>query len=185
MKHNSEPSPTPSPFLIEHVDLYPKGKALDLAMGGGRNAIYLAEQGYEVDGIDISPEFVEIASKRAKQKEVCLNTQVADLEKDYKILENTYDLIICFNYLQRDLISQIKAGLRSGGMIVYETYTVDQVQFGKPKNPDHLLKQNELLDMFRDFRCFYYREGVLEEQRAIARIIAQKMKGKAQGKSNI
>lgn len=179
MKHNYEPSPTPSPFLIEHIDLFPKGKALDLAMGGGRNAIYLAGQGYEIDGLDISPEFVEIANERAKQKGVCLNTQVADLENNYKIPENTYDLIICFNYLQRNLIPQIKAGLCNGGMIVYETYTVDQIQFGKPKNPDHLLKQNELLDMFRDFRCLYYWEGVLEENRAIARIIAEKKKRKA------
>jgi len=178
MKHNYEPSPTPSPFLIEHIDLFPKGKALDLAMGGGRNAIYLAGQGYEIDGIDISSEFVEIANERAKQKGVYLNTQVVDLENDYKILENYYDLIICFNYLQRNLIPRIKAGLRMGGMIVYETYTVYQIQFGKPKNPDHLLKQNELLDMFRDFRCLYYREGVLEEKRAIARIIAEKKKRK-------
>jgi tellurite methyltransferase len=179
MKQNYEPSPTPSPFLIEHIDLFPKGKALDLAMGGGRNAIYLAEQGYETDGVDISPQFVKIATKRAKQKGVLLNARVADLEDDFKIKENYYDLIICFNYLQRNLIPHIKTGLRKDGMIVYETYTIDQIQFGKPKNPDHLLEQNELLDMFRDFRCLYYREGVLEEQRAIARIIAEKKKGKA------
>lgn len=175
MKPEYEPSSIPSPFLIKHINLLPRGRALDLAMGGGRNAIYLAGQGYETDGADISPEFVDTARERAKLKGVYLNARVADLEGDYKIPENYYDLIICFNYLQRDLVPQMKNGLREKGMIVYETYTVDQIQFGKPKNPDHLLKPNELLDMFRDFRCLYYREGVLEENRAIARMIAEKV----------
>ena len=82
--------------------------------------------------------------------------------------------IICFNYLQRSLIPQIKKGIRSGGMVVYETFIVDQAQFGRPRNPDHLLKHNELLDMFREFRCLRYREGILEERKAVASLIAQK-----------
>jgi len=84
-------------------------------------------------------------------------------------------VIICFNYLQRSLIPQIKDGLRNGGMVVYETFIVDQAKFGKPKNPYHLLKHNELLDMFRDFRCLRYREGIIEGRKAIASIIAQKV----------
>ena len=83
-------------------------------------------------------------------------------------------MIICFNYLQRSLIPQIKDGLRKGGMVVYETFIVDQAQFGKPKNPDYLLRHNELLNMFRDFRCLRYREGIVESRRAIVSIIAEK-----------
>jgi len=84
-------------------------------------------------------------------------------------------VIICFNYLQRSLIKQIKDGLRVGGTVVYETFTVDQAQFGKPKNLDYLLKYNELLALFRDFRCLYYREGIVEERKALASIIAKKV----------
>jgi hypothetical protein len=61
--------------------------------------------------------------------------------------------------------------------VVYETFLVDQAQWGKPKNPDYLLKHNELLEMFRDFRCLRYREGVFEngkDRRAIASIVAEK-----------
>lgn len=174
MKNKHEPSPVPSPFLTEHIDLLPKGRVLDLAMGAGRNAIYLAGQGFEAEGVDLSPELVKIALERAEREGVHLKARVDDLEKDYKLREAYYEAIICFNYLQRDLVPRIKAGLKPGGLIVYETYTVDQTRFGIPRNPDHLLNHNELLDMFRDFRCLYYREGVLEENRAIAQIIARK-----------
>ncbi len=60
-------------------------------------------------------------------------------------------------------------------MIVYETFIIDQVRFGKPTNPDYLLKHNELLEMFRDFRCLRYREGIMQNQRAIAGIVAEKV----------
>jgi tellurite methyltransferase len=61
-------------------------------------------------------------------------------------------------------------------MVVYETYTVDQPRFGKPKNPDYLLKYNELLDMFHEFRCLRYREGIIENRKAVAGIVAEKMR---------
>lgn len=99
---------------------------------------------------------------------------MADLENNYHIEKGAYEVIICFNYLQRSLIPQIKDGLRKGGMVVYETFIVDQVRFGKPKNPDYLLRHNELLDMFRDFRCLSYREGIVEGRKAVASIIAEK-----------
>jgi len=165
----------PAQFLVENIELLPKGLALDIAMGAGRNAIYLAKMGFEVEGIDISPEAVSIAIESAKKVGVVIKAQVADLEKDFYIKAEAYDVIICFNYLQRSLIPEMKNGLRRGGIIVYETYIVDQAQFGRPKNPDYLLKHNELLDVFRDLRCLRYREGVFEGPRAIASIIVQKV----------
>jgi hypothetical protein len=60
-------------------------------------------------------------------------------------------------------------------MVVYETFIVDQANFGKPKNPNYLLKHNELLDMFHDFRCLRYREGIVKGPRGVASIIAQKV----------
>ena len=62
-----------------------------------------------------------------------------------------------------------------GCPMVYETFIVDQARFGKPKNPDHLFKHNELLDLFHDFRCLRYRKGIFESRKAIASIIAQKL----------
>lgn len=164
----------PARFLVENVDLLPRGKALDIAMGKGRNAVFLAQQGFDVEGVDISEESVKEALKSAHSLEVPLKAVVADLEDGYRIEKNAFDVIICFNYLYRPLIPQIKEGIRDGGMVVYETFIVDQAQFGKPKNPDHLLKHNELLDLFRDFRCLRYHEGIYERQRALAGIVAEK-----------
>jgi len=166
----------PSQFLVENIQLLPKGRALDVAMGGsGRNAIYLAKMGFEVEGIDISQGAVNNALKFARKSGVHLKAHVVDLEKDFDIEKNAYDVIICFNYLQRSLIHHIIEGLQIGGMVVYETYIIDQSQFGRPKNPDYLLKHNELLDMFRDFRCLRYREGIMEGRKAIAGIIGEKV----------
>ena len=174
---NHEHSSQPASFLVEHIGLLPKGRALDVAMGSGRNSIYLAGMGFEVEGVDISPEAVETARQLARANGVTLRAEVVDLEKNYLISPTTYDLIICFNYLQRSLIPQIKAGLKYGGMIVYETFTVDQIQFGRPRNPDFLLHYNELLNMFRDFRCLRYREGIFANSQAIASLIAVKNPG--------
>jgi len=165
----------PAQFLVQNVELLPKGRVLDVAMGSGRNAIYLARLGFDVKGVDMSPEAVYIALELARKAGVTIKAQVADLEGDYHIEKAAYDVIICFNYLQRSLIPQIKDGLRKGGIVVYETFIVDQAQLGKPKNPQYLLKHNELLNMFSDFRCLRYYEGIVKGPKAIASIIAQKV----------
>jgi tellurite methyltransferase len=174
MNHQNDQNLGPARFLEENLELLPKGRALDVAMGSGRNAIYLAKNGFEVEGIDISSDAVRVALERARSAGVTLKARVADLERDYLIERGAYHVILCFNYLQRSLIPQIKEGLRVGGMVVYETFIVDQARFGKPKNPDYLLKHNELLDMFRDFRCLRYREGLVAQEKAVAGIIAEK-----------
>ena len=175
MTHFHERGFEPARFLADNIEFLPKGRVLDVAMGAGQNAVYLAKMGFEVKGVDISPEAVSNALELGRKSGVNLRTQVADLEKNYHIEKGAYEVIICFNYLQRSLIPQIKDGLRKGGMVVYETFIVDQAQFGKPKNPDYLLRHNELLNMFRDFRCLCYREGIVENRRAVASIIAQKV----------
>jgi tellurite methyltransferase len=176
MTHAHEESAEPAAFLVENIALLPIGRALDVAMGNGRNAIYLAGAGFTVEGIDNSPEAIESARKAAKEAGVAITTQIADLEGgNYLIEKSVYDVIICFNYLHRPLIPCIKEGIRPGGMVVYETFIVDQAQFGHPRNPDYLLKHNELLDMFRDFRCLRYHEGIIGGRKAVAGILAQKI----------
>jgi tellurite methyltransferase len=165
----------PAQFLVDNTDLLPRGRALDVAMGNGRNAIYLAKMGFEVEGVDDSREAIEEALAYALEEGVFIQTRVEDLEKIPYIDEEAYDLVICFNYLQRSLMPQMKNWVKPGGMLVYETFIIDQVRFGKPKNPDYLLRHNELLHAFRDFRVLRYREGVIESRKAIASILAQKV----------
>ena len=165
----------PAQFLVENIDLLPHGRALDVAMGSGRNAIYLAKMGFKVEGVDTSREAIEEALALARQEGVCIQTRLEDLEKIPYLEEEAYDLVICFNYLQRSLMPQMKNWVKPGGMLVYETFIIDQVRFGKPRNPDHLLRHNELLNTFRDFRVLRYREGIIHDKKAIASILAQKV----------
>lgn len=168
----------PLKFLKNNIDLLTDGRAFVVAMGEGRNAIYLAKKGFVVEGCDSSEVAIEKAKKLAKKKKVGIDAFVADMTK-YKIKENRYDLITCFYYLQRDLMPQIVNGLRKGGMVIFETYTVDQLTLGPdvkgPKNRDYLLEHNELLDAFRELRVIFYEETIIDNEKAIARLIAEKL----------
>jgi SAM-dependent methyltransferase len=156
----------------------PRGRALDIATGKGRNAIFLAEQGFDVVAIDVSPVALDEARRRAAGKSFSISWQQADLEQ-IELPKTTYDLIVNFNYLQRSLIPQIKAALRPGGHAIFETYLIGQEMIGHPKNPAYLLRHNELLELFRDFRVLCYREGKFsegEETAFRAGILAEKTK---------
>ncbi|MCF6155179.1 MAG: class I SAM-dependent methyltransferase [Candidatus Brocadia sp.] len=165
----------PVEFLKEHIDILPRGKALDIAMGEGRNAVFLAKNGFAVDGCDISEIAVKKAKELAREHNVAIHAFVSDLET-YQLPKATYDVIACFYYLQRDLIPQMKEALKPGGMIIYETYTIENWErgFEGPKNKDYLLKPNELLNLFKDLKVIYYRELVLNNKKAVASLIAKK-----------
>ncbi len=165
----------PVEFLTEHIDILPGGKALDIAMGEGRNAVFLAKNGFDVDGCDISEIAVKKARELAQENKVTIHAFVADLET-YQLPKNTYDVIACFYYLQRNLIPQMKDALKPGGVIIYETYTIENREhgFGGPKNEDYLLKPNELLNLFKDLKIIYYRELILNNKKAVASLIAKK-----------
>ena len=165
----------PSEFLVDNIDLLPRGRVLDVAMGYGRNAVYMAKMGYSVEGLDISHDAVSGALELARKHGVRIKASIVDLEKGYRIRKKAYDIIICFNYLQRSLLQSIKNGVRVGGFVLYETFIVDKTRFGRPKNPDYLLKYNELLVLFKDFRCLRYREGIIDGIKAVAGIIAEKV----------
>lgn len=162
-KHAAEhATQKPSRFLKEIFEAdswpLPKGRALDIATGKGRNAIFLAERGFQVVGIDISPVALETARRISREKSLAIDWQEADLER-FDLPQGDYDLVLNLNYLQRSLVPQIKKTLKPGGWIIFETYSTDQSKIGHVTNPAYLLLHNELLDFFRDFRVLYYREG--------------------------
>lgn len=170
----------PNPFLKKYIHLLPKGrKALDIASGEGRNAVFLAQHGFDVDAVDISEKGLRKSIKLAREKGVKINTFLVDLDQ-YQIEKEKYDLIANFYFLRRDLILKIKKGLKQGGMVIFETYTLEQRQIGKegPKQARYFLKPNELLRLFKDFRILFYREGVFKEggrKKAVASLIAKKI----------
>lgn len=165
-------------LLKKYFRSLPKGKALDLAAGEGRNAVFLAEHGFEAEAVDISPVAISRARRLARARGVRIKAIAADLDA-YRLLPGRYDLILNFYFLDRRLIPRIKRGLKKGGMVVFETYTTEQKKLGTggPGQTQYVLKPNELLRLFRGFHVLFYREGVFREggkRRAIASLIARK-----------
>jgi len=168
----------PNPFLKKHIRLLPKGKALDIATGEGRNAVFLAQNGFEVDAVDISEKGLKKAQKFAGEKGVNINTFLVDLDQ-YPIGKERYDLIADFYFLRRRLIPRIKKGLKKGGKVIFETYLLEHRKLGTggPKQAKYFLKPNELLRLFKDSRILFYREGIFREggkRKAVASLIAEK-----------
>jgi SAM-dependent methyltransferase len=165
-------------FLRRHITLLPKGKALDLAAGEGRNAVFLAQHGFKVDAVDISEIGLRKTQELAGKKMVRVHTILADLDI-YQIKSGEYDLITNFYFLNRNIIPKIRRGLKKGGVVIFETYLLEhrRLHTAGPKNPKYFLKSNEPLQLFRGFRILFYREGIFEEggkRKAIASLIAQK-----------
>ncbi len=168
----------PNPFLKKYIHLLPRGKALDLAAGEGKNAVFLARQGFDVEAVDLSKVGLEKARRLAKANGVKIHTHLADLNS-YRIEPERYDLIVNFYFLNRRLIPRIKKGLKIGGKVVFETYTTEQSRLGTggPHTLRYLLKSNELLTLFNGLRILFYREGIFREEgrlKAVASLIAEK-----------
>ncbi len=170
----------PSSFLVENFDLLPKGVALDVAMGEGRNAIYLATRGFDVDGVDADPQAVGRARAAARRLGAPIRAVVGNVEDGtYIIPLEFYDLIVVFNYLHRPLFNDIREGLKPGGAVVYQTFTTEQARYGRPTNPDHLLEPGELKRAFHEWEVLRFKEVVGPGRRggpdrAIAGIVARK-----------
>jgi tellurite methyltransferase len=169
----------PNPFLKKHIRLLPKGRALDIASGEGRNAVFLAQQGFEVDAVDISEKGLEKAQKLAREKGVKINALSVDLDQ-YQIEKERYDLITNCYFLRRSLIPKIKKGLKKGGRVIFETYILEQRKLGTggPKQAKYFLRTNELLRLFKNFRILFYREGIFKEggrKKAVASLVAEKI----------
>ncbi len=163
----------PAPLLVEFRDRLPKGAALDLAMGYGRHALYLASAGWTVHGIERDPDAVAACRRQAEQRRLSLRAEQADLDT-YRIPASAYDLVVVFYFLDRALIPQIRDALRPGGAIVYETFTIEnQQRFGRPQRTEFCLQPGELPTLFEGFSVLTSREGLVGGQ-YVAQLVAFK-----------
>ena len=161
---------TPAPLLIEAADLLSPGRALDLACGPGRNALYLASLGWSVVAVDASPAAIRILRERAAASGVNVDAHYADLESgSFRIELGAYDLISDFFYLQRSLFPQIKEGVRPGGVVVAEIHLRDD----QPHR--FVLEPGELWAEFHGWKIHSYSESrQAGHDRPSARIIARR-----------
>lgn len=135
-----------SPWVRRFVPLFrPCGTVLDLAAGAGRHSILLAAAGLHVEAVDRDP-----AALAVLQGVTGVKVTAADLEGGaWPFAGRLFDGIVVTNYLWRPLLAVLAASLSPGGLLIYETFRVGNEKFGRPSNPDFLLRQGELLDFAR------------------------------------
>ncbi|WP_424686388.1 MAG: methyltransferase domain-containing protein [Halarcobacter ebronensis] len=135
----------PQSYKLSNVINYAKGlNALDVACGSGRNSIFLANNGFNVTSIDISEVALNSLNEKNNPK---IKTQLVDLDT-HKFDENSYDLIIMTNFLDRKAIPKLVNALKKDGVLFIETYMFHEENEKPPSNPDFLLKEGELKNFF-------------------------------------
>lgn len=166
---------SPARWLVDNHDLLPPhGRALDVACGRGRHAMWLGNAGYDTNGVDRNGETVALVNAEAKRLGIPVRAEVLDLEAPGVSLGvDAYDLIVVVHYLHRPLFPALTAALRAGGVLVYETFTVDQAARGKPTNPDFLLKHDELPQLVRPLAVLRFREAEVDGC-MVAGVVARK-----------
>jgi tellurite methyltransferase len=171
-KYRRQDYPTePSGIVRDFFSLAPGRTALDIAAGSGRNALFLAEQGFGVDAVDIAEEGLALVAGRHP----AIRTICADLDT-FDIPAGRYDLILNVLYLNRRLFPQIREGLKPGGLLIFETLLEPP---GHAEHDDHcrdyFLRGNELLHSFLSLRILHYHEACRpgqDEARRLASLVA-------------
>jgi SAM-dependent methyltransferase len=141
----------PSSWLVQHGGLLPReGRALDVASGRGRHAIWLAEHGLTTLALDRDADAIRELNDAARERRLPLRAEVRDLESgEHPFRGAAYDVIVVVHYLHRPLFPALIEAVAPGGLLVYETFTRAQAARGKPTNPDFLLEPGELVDLVR------------------------------------
>jgi len=170
---NDDYPENPSQIVVTHFSMARRGKALDIGAGTGRNTLFLADHGFEVDAVDIS----DVGLTRFPRRHPGVNLICSDLDT-FEIPENHYDLILNIRFLNRRLMPYIQEGLVSGGLLIFETYVEDKGHpINQPSSRDYLLRKNELLHAFLPLHIIYYQEQLRKAEKndeQIASLVAIK-----------
>lgn len=168
----------PDPFLAWAFSRYIQplfphgGRALDLAGGAGRHSIWLAKLGWDVTLIDLSETGVELARQNAGPLASHIHGVIDDLTQ-FRASQTQFDVVMGFFYLEREIFPEIMKAVHPGGVLLYKTYTADQLKLpGGPKDASHLLAPGELLRLVSGMRVLHYCEAIAEK--ATAEMVARK-----------
>lgn len=165
---------SPSSLLRGLDALLPRaGRALDVAGGAGRHAVWLAERGLAVTLVDVSETALELAERAADDAAVSVRTVLADLEVD-PLPAGAWDLIVSFHYLWRPLMPALCAALAPGGVLLVVQPTRSNLQRHPHPREAFLLDDGELPSLVGDLEVVSYDEGWLDEGRHEARLLARR-----------
>jgi SAM-dependent methyltransferase len=148
---NPNPTFEPEPLLVQYAHLLSgRGLALDLACGVGSNALYLARRGYEVIAVDASVVGLSYGRDRLRGSSLRVHLVAADLD-DFPLPCEHFTLVTVFRFLSRPLLPRIKLALRPGGMLIYQTFNVNQLRAASHMRREYLLERGELAQAFGEF----------------------------------
>jgi tellurite methyltransferase len=165
----------PSDFLAAHAALL-HGRVLDVAAGAGRNALFLARRGLRVDALDIALAGLRIAQTAARAEGLDVRLVQTDLES-FPLPRACYDAAINIRYLQRSLFEPLQEAVKVGGVILFETFLIDQQTLGHCHNPAFLLQHGELRAAFSRCEILVYEEGLFASAAPaayLARMVARR-----------
>lgn len=171
----SHPQLAPSLFLREWAHAL-HGRVLDLAAGSGRNTLFLARRGHRVDAIDIAASGLRNIQAAAHREGLDVGFIQTDLTS-FPLPAAAYDVILNIRYLQRSLFEPIRHCLRPGGIVLFETFLIDQQSVGHPMNPEFLLARGELDEAFSSFDILFSSEGRVDTEgnpAFLARLVARR-----------
>lgn len=165
----------PSAWLLSCGDLLPaRGEVLDVACGRGRHALLLASVGLQVRAVDSDAGKIREVNATAKRLGLPVQAEHLDLETPgADFAEAAYDLVVGIHYLHRPLFPALLRAVRPGGLLIWETFTVEQASRGKPTNPDFLLRPGELRTLVAPLEILREREGD-HEGRFISSVAARR-----------
>jgi SAM-dependent methyltransferase len=132
----------PSPWIVQWAGLVPAGATvLDVAAGRGRHALFFAERGHKVTAVD--------RDTSALPDHPNIEAVTADLEDGgpWPLPGRRFSAVVITNYLHRPLFGALLDALEPGGVLLYETFMEGNERFGRPSNPEFLLKDGELLEL--------------------------------------
>ena len=159
-RHRAKPVGEAEPFLVQMLARLPRGNALDVAAGRGRNALALAQAGMHVVAVDFSFEAMRLLAATARVDRLAIWPIVANLDS-FHLKDESLDAIVNINFLDRALFPEFVRALRPGGMLIADTFLVDQAAIGHPKDPRFLLAHGELRTLARALDVEEYREGLV------------------------
>jgi SAM-dependent methyltransferase len=175
-REKTDDSWEPDPWLLRIQPWLPDGRALDIACGRGRNALYLAEQGLTVTAIDVSEEALAQLASEAAHRNLPVETRQIDLEAAPQLPSDTFDLVLEFFFLHRPLLPQLLQAVRPGGVAVLRTFSSAGAFAGGPGNPAFVLRPGELLEIFAGWDILLHEEGIEPSRKggALAGIVARR-----------
>jgi len=150
------------PSVIEFLPLLPRGRALDIAAGTGRNSLPLARAGIHVVAVDWSANALNLLALIARKDQLAIEPVIADLEESLPLRPESCDSVLNVSFLERGLFPALKKVMRRGGMMLFDTFLIDQAASGHPRNPRFLLGHYELSDLLSDMELIRYREGIVD-----------------------